>query len=175
VSGSPAFKPALARLDRKVLRVLRTRAHSKGLERAMVAYTTTGEMGALWIAIALAGAALDDQRRGSWLAAAALVPASMGANFLVKVSVRRHRPRLRGLPPVGRTPSTYSFPSAHAVMSFAGATAIGAIEPAARTPLMAAAVLMAVSRSYLGVHYPSDVLTGAALGRAIGLAFARAI
>jgi decaprenylphosphoryl-5-phosphoribose phosphatase len=166
---------ALFRLDRDALVVFRTRLHTRGLDRAAVAYTTAGEMGALWVAIALAGAALDQERRGTWLLAAAVVPASLGANFLVKISVRRRRPHVGGLPAIGREPATYSFPSAHAVMSFAGATAIGAVLPSARKPLLGAAALMAVSRSYLGVHYPSDVLAGAAIGRAIGIAFARSL
>jgi membrane-associated phospholipid phosphatase len=164
---------ALARLDRKALLAFRTRLHTRGLERAAVAYTTTGEMGALWTALALAGATLDRERRGTWLFTAALVPASMGANFLVKISVRRRRPRLRGLPAIGREPGTYSFPSAHAVTSFTGATAIGALVPAARKPLLVAAALMAVTRPYLGVHYPADVVAGSLIGRAIGSAFAR--
>jgi membrane-associated phospholipid phosphatase len=152
---------------------LRTRLHTRGLERAAVAYTTTGEMGALWITLALAGAKVDRERRGTWLLTAALVPVSMGANYLVKISVRRRRPALPGLPAIGREPGTYSFPSAHAVTSFASATAIGALLPDARKPILGAAALMAATRPYLGVHYPSDVVAGSVIGRVIGSAFAR--
>jgi undecaprenyl-diphosphatase len=58
-----------------------------------------------------------------------------------------------------------SYPSAHASTSFAGARALAAAWPAA--PLYALATAMAVSRPYIGVHYPSDVVAGAALGSAI--------
>jgi membrane-associated phospholipid phosphatase len=159
---------ALARLDRRALRALRTRLHPPALERAAVLYTTTGEFGAIWIAGALAGAALDRERRGAWLVAAALVPTALCTNAVVKRIVRRERPRLRGLPPVGRAPSTPSFPSGHAATSFAAAAAMGAVMPAARPPLAAAAALMALTRPYLGVHYPSDVLAGAVLGGMLG-------
>jgi undecaprenyl-diphosphatase len=159
---------ALAGVDRHALRLLRTRFHTVALERAAIGYTTLGESGALWVALALAGAARDPARRGSWLAAAALVPVTLGGNFAVKRTVRRERPRLPGLPALGRAPETFSFPSAHAATSFAGATVIGTLVPAARTRLRVAAALMALTRPYLGVHYPSDVLAGAALGRVLG-------
>ena len=164
---------ALSRLDRKALYAFRTRLHPRTLERAAIAYTTVGEFGAIWIAGALAGAAVDRERRGAWLATAAIVPGSLCANFLVKIAVRRERPRLRGLPPLGREPATFSFPSGHAATSFAAATAIGSLLPPARAPLLAAAALMALTRPYLGLHYPSDALAGAALGRLLGTALLR--
>jgi undecaprenyl-diphosphatase len=164
--------PALARFDRRALRALRTRLHPPALERAAVAYTTTGEYGAIWIGGALAGAALDRERRSAWLVAAALVPTSLCVNAVVKRIVRRDRPRLCGLPPVGRAPSTPSFPSGHAATSFTGARAIGSLAPRARAPLAVAAALMAFTRPYLGVHYPSDAIAGALLGHALGTRFA---
>jgi undecaprenyl-diphosphatase len=159
---------ALTRLDRELLRALRTRLHPPALERAVVVYTTAGEFGALWIAIALAGARLDRDRRSAWLVAGALVPTSLCANAVLKRIVRRQRPRLHGLEPLGRAPSTPSFPSGHAATSFTAAVAIGAVAPCTRTPLVAAAILMSLTRPYLGVHYPSDVLAGAVLGGALG-------
>jgi membrane-associated phospholipid phosphatase len=157
------------RLDREALRALRTRLHPPALERAAVAYTTTGEFGALWIALSLAGARLDPARRRAWLSAAALVPASLCTNAVVKRVVRRERPTLRGLAPLGHAPSSPSFPSGHAATSFTAAAALGALTPGARVPLFVAASLMSLTRPYLGVHYPSDVLAGAVLGGALGV------
>lgn len=82
-----------------------------------------------------------------------------GANQLVKVIVRRRRP-----PREGRLTSTHSelsYPSAHATTSVA---AVRALEMPALWPLAAA---LALSRLYLGVHYPSDTLAGVALGASI--------
>jgi membrane-associated phospholipid phosphatase len=89
----------------------------------------------------------------------------------VKVTVRRRRPELPGLPPLTPTVSRLSFPSAHATTSFAACRAYAGLGPAGA--LYGAAGLFALSRPYLGVHYPSDVLAGAILGTAIGEAWPR--
>jgi undecaprenyl-diphosphatase len=75
--------------------------------------------------------------------------------------VRRPRPRLELLPPLTGTVSGLSYPSAHAATSFAAAAALGG------PPAHALAGAVALTRPYLGVHYPSDVIAGAALGRAV--------
>jgi membrane-associated phospholipid phosphatase len=159
--------------DRRLLVLLRTRLRGRLLERAMAAYAWTGEWGRVWIVAALAGALADRRRRGRWLWAALGVPFTLTANFFLKRIVRRRRPRLDGIEPVGRVPTTLSFPSAHAATSFAAATLIGAIVPPLRPLLFGAATLMAFSRPYLGVHYPSDVVAGAAVGTLLGRILAR--
>ena len=107
----------------------------------------------------------DDARRKGWLRGVGIVAGAYALNFVVKVAVRRRRPQLDGLAPLTATVSGLSFPSAHATTSFAAARAYGGLVPAA--PLYAAAAAFALSRPYLGVHYPSDVLAGAVLGTAI--------
>jgi membrane-associated phospholipid phosphatase len=97
------------------------------------------------------------------------VAASYAANYAVKLVVRRPRPELQGLPPLTPTVSRLSFPSAHATTSFAAAQAYRRLAPV--SALYGAAAAFAVSRPYLGVHYPSDVLAGAALGTAIAKAW----
>jgi membrane-associated phospholipid phosphatase len=160
--------PALAELDRRLLTLLRTRLRSDALDRAAVAYARAGESGALWILLAVSGAAVDRPRRARWLAAAGTVPFTLVANYFVKSVFARERPRFPGHEPLGRVPASHSFPSAHAATSFAGAYRIAALVPPARAPLMVAAALMAFTRPYLGVHYPSDVVAGAAVGLLVG-------
>jgi undecaprenyl-diphosphatase len=127
-----------------------------------------GEWGAVWMAIGLAGAAVDGERRERWLRAAAVAPAAVGLNFVVKLAMRRPRPRLRRLPPLAGAPSELSFPSAHATSSLAAATAMGRVAPRARLPLYGLAGAISATRPYLGMHYPSDVAAGGILGVALG-------
>ena len=155
----------LAALDLRLLRLLRTRAHSPPVEAATINLARSGENGLVWYVIALAGAALD--RRGdreAYFRAVKIVLATLVANTIVKQVVRRARPVLEEeLPALTPVLSGRSYPSAHSSTSFAGARALSAAGlPAA--PLYAVAVAMALSRPYLGVHYPSDILAGAALG-----------
>jgi len=146
----------------RLLRLARTRGHWPALERAAGVYSRLGEHGAAWIAVGVLGGAVDPTRRSRWLRGVRVVAASYGLNQLVKFVVRRRRPELSGLPPLTRTITKLSFPSAHATTAFAGARAYSGLGPAG--VLYGAAVLTAVNRPYLGVHYPSDVLAGAALG-----------
>lgn len=88
-----------------------------------------------------------------------------GANQALKFAVRRPRPTLPDLPPLSPALTRLSFPSAHATTSFAGARMYAALAPSG--PLYGAAMLIALTRPYLGVHYPSDVLFGALLGTVI--------
>ncbi len=154
-------------LDERILRFARTRGHDARAERAVAAFSRLGEHGGVWIALGAAGAALDaPARRRHWQRGGAVVGAVYLANMALKLLVRRPRPQLTDLPPLTGTPTQLSFPSAHAATSFAGArlyTRMGV--PAA--PLYTLAGALALSRLYLGVHYPSDVLGGALLGTAI--------
>jgi membrane-associated phospholipid phosphatase len=155
---------SLEGLDRKALVIARTRGHARAAERVVAAYSRTGEHAAGWLALGLAGAALtrDPRRRRAWLRGVKIVAGSYALNYAVKITVRRRRPELDGLPPLTPTVSRLSFPSAHATSSFAAADAFGELAP--RPLLYAAAAAFALSRPYLGVHYPSDVLAGALLG-----------
>lgn len=70
------------------------------------------------------------------------------------------------------TPDSASFPSGHTATAFAAAAAVGFFHPRLRWPVYGLAALVGLSRIYLGVHFWLDVLAGAALGLAIGLAAA---
>ena len=154
--------------DQAVLRFLRTRGHGPIAETLMRALGLAGEYGAVWMAIGSAGAALDPPRRSRWLAGALVAPAAIVVNFAVKKGVGRERPVITEHPPLARAPSKLTFPSAHATSSVAAATALARVQPGARIPLYALAAAICVGRPYLGMHYPSDVLAGAALGAILG-------
>jgi decaprenylphosphoryl-5-phosphoribose phosphatase len=157
-------------VDRAGLVLARTRGHSPDLDRAVAAYSRAGEHAACWIALGLAGALASvgpdrADRRRAWLHGVQVVAASYAINQAIKFAVRRRRPELDGLPPLSSVVTKLSFPSAHATTSFAAARAYRRLGPASALYLAAGA--FAISRPYLGVHYPSDVLAGAALGTAV--------
>jgi membrane-associated phospholipid phosphatase len=128
-----------------------------------------GEHSVGWVAVALIGAVLDPRRRRDWLVAGAGAFAAHAAAVVIKRIVRRRRPHHPAVAVNVGTPSRLSFPSAHATSTTAAAILIGRI---VRLPLPVALVPpMALSRILLGVHYPSDVACGVAVGAGVaGLA-----
>jgi membrane-associated phospholipid phosphatase len=158
----------LRTLDSRLLYAMRTRFHGPAAETAGRWLGRIGEYGAVWLVIGIALAIFDSDNGEEWIVAGILGPVAIGLNYVVKLIVRRPRPVLEGLPPLGGAPSSLSFPSAHATSSFACATAMTRIAPEAAVLFVLAAAI-AACRPYLGMHYPSDVLAGAVLGTALGL------
>ena len=155
-------------LDLKLLRWMRTHGHSPAVEDAAVALGKAGNNALVWFLLGAALAILDSSRWEQWLVCALLGPFAIGLNYAIKLVVKRPRPVLEGLPPLGGAPSSLSFPSAHATSSFAVATAMVRVDPAMGATFVVAFAL-ALGRPYLGMHYPSDVLAGAVLGVLLGL------
>ena len=156
----------LRALDLALLRVLRTRGHRPpGLERAVLAFSRSGEHGGLWQALCLAGLALDPARRRLYRSTMGTVMCAYLANIALKYVLRRRRPAVDGLAPLAPTVTGLSYPSAHSTTSFAATLALSRELPPA--PLYAVAGAMALSRPYAGVHYPSDILAGALFGTAV--------
>jgi undecaprenyl-diphosphatase len=153
--------------DLAVLRLMRTRGHTPRAERLVAGYSRLGEHAACWFVLGSTGLALDPDpaRRAQWRRGLGIVGAAFGLNYAVKLAVRRPRPQLPELPPLSPVVSSLSFPSAHSTTSFAAARAFRGLVPAG--VLYVAAVGFALSRPYLGVHYPSDVIAGAVLGTAV--------
>ncbi|MEA2973149.1 MAG: hypothetical protein QOG82_1607 [Actinomycetota bacterium] len=138
--------------------------------------------------LATATSALADRSRLWWLVAAVLFAsggrfgrraalrglmsagiASALANGPVKWATRRRRPDARHRLPGVRRPTTSSFPSAHAAAAFGFATGVAQELPLAAPPVATLAGLVSYSRVRAGVHHPTDVLGGAAIGVAASL------
>ncbi|MGW2520154.1 phosphatase PAP2 family protein [Streptomyces sp. NPDC001617] len=146
-------------LDHRILSAFRTYGTDPRVAGAARALSRAGEHGVLWLAAGLGGAAVNGARRGAWLRATALTAGAHAASMVVKRVVRRPRPA--HAEPLVRTVGRHSFPSSHATSAAAAAVAYGALGAYAIPPLAAA---MCLSRLVVGVHYPSDVAAGAALG-----------
>jgi membrane-associated phospholipid phosphatase len=144
-------------------------ADRPGAVAAARALSYFGEHSIGWLAVSACGALLQPARSRAWLVAGAGAFTAHAVAVLIKRMVRRPRPHHPAVAVNVGTPSSLSFPSAHATSTTAAsillARATGVPLPVMLVPPMA------LSRVLLGVHYPSDVATGVAVGAAVaGLA-----
>lgn len=158
----------LQHLDIGILRALNGLAgRHPSLDALMLLLTLVGTGGAIFIALA-ALLALRPQRRRAALHLLAAMAVSGAVEELLKALIMRPRPPL-ALPPgslhlIHAVPASSALPSGHATVAFAAAAALWQRDRALGAAAGLLAVLISLSRVYLGVHYPSDVLAGALLG-----------
>jgi membrane-associated phospholipid phosphatase len=151
-------------------------AHEARWAPLTVAFVIASAWWVKWPLFAVAGACCDASKRRRIPAAAVCAAAAAGVAETLTVVLKHVTERAR--PPLADPtvqaligiPDSTSFPSGHAATAFAAATAVGLLHPRLRAPLLALAVLVALSRVYLGVHFWSDVLVGSLLGVAVGWA-----
>lgn len=131
------------------------------------------KLGAVWIALALLIGVLGHMgvRRAFGLAAfvGLTTLAADALSFLVKDLTHRPRPFIAHpqIDPLYAVHSS-SFPAGHAATAFAGAVLLSSLRPRLAPWFLLLAAAIGFSRVYVGVHYPTDVLAGAALGAAVG-------
>jgi membrane-associated phospholipid phosphatase len=164
----PSAEPASAEIRLLAAVQQRVGGRAVGVARGMSRF---GEHAGGWLALGVLGAVVNPTRRREWLTAAAGVALAHGASIGVKRVVRRTRPDHPSVEVRVGTPSRLSFPSAHATSTTAAAVLYGRL---LRRPLVPVLVPpMALSRLVLGVHYPSDVVAGSALGALAAFAVRR--
>ena len=141
------------------------------LDRLLVGASTAANYSRLWLvtAAALAVAGGGRGRRAARQGVLAVALTSAVTNLVLKPVAGRQRPARSGGRPAPdtrrvRRPVSTSFPSGHTASAFAFASAAGQAAPGLRLPLRVAAATVAYSRVHTGVHYPSDVAAGAAVG-----------
>jgi undecaprenyl-diphosphatase len=127
----------------------------------------------VWVALAVPIALLANRSvRFAFAVTAACVWSADLLALAIKVAVGRPRPfeTIHGFDKLLGGIEGQSMPSGHAATSFSGAVVLTYLLPKAAPVFFLLAIAISFSRIYVGVHYPSDVLVGAALGAAVGLA-----
>ncbi|MEV5439943.1 phosphatase PAP2 family protein [Streptomyces sp. NPDC052682] len=172
--GPHPLRDRLLTLDRRLFEAVAARQWP-GAGALLPRLSRGANHGGLWFATAAVMAAARTPR-SRWAAARGLVSlglASLTVNTLGKRTVRRPRPALDAVPLVRqlrRQPVTTSFPSGHSASAAAFAAGVALESPGWGAAVAPVAGAVALSRVSTGVHFPSDVLAGAALG--VGAAFA---
>lgn len=156
----------LNNLDINILYLIREYLSNPILDEVMIYITTLGDKGFIWILIGLLLLVQKKYRKvGFILLMALLITTIMGEGILKNII---QRPRVFITYPdiqiLIKAPSSYSFPSGHTASSFAAAVVLGYYLKNWKFTFYTLASLIAFSRLYLFVHYPSDVLVGIALG-----------
>ncbi|MFC4060130.1 bifunctional phosphatase PAP2/diacylglycerol kinase family protein [Planomonospora corallina] len=162
----------LGRMDRRLFAAV-AGARLPGLERVVPALSRAADNSLLWagIAGALAVSGRRPLRRAATRGLLAVSLASPLVNLVGKQAFRRSRPSAEGLPlaRLVKMPLSASFPSGHSASAAAFAAAVAMEAPrAVAVPVGLLAAGVCFSRVYTGVHYPGDVLAGAAVGVAAG-------
>ena len=158
---------SLLNMDGSVLFFIQENIRNPLLNAIMIFITTLGDGGAIWIFSTLLLLIFKKTRKIGVMSAVALLSSLLINNYLIKNLVARPRPfvtfpELRILIP---TPSEFSFPSGHTSSSFAAAAVFYRHLPKKLGVLaILLAGLIGLSRLYVGVHYPTDVLAGALTG-----------
>lgn len=131
--------------------------------------TSLGEVGAIWIVLGLSFLPFRKYRRLGVTVLLGLLCGLVIGNLFLKNVIARERPFLvnQAVELIIKTPSEYSFPSGHTLSSTIAATCILLRDRRMGIPACILAALIAFSRLYLYVHFPTDILGGAALGVAI--------
>lgn len=140
--------------------------HNDILDAIMVGVTTFGNAGLGWIAIGLILTIIPNTRRCGVNVLWAMLITHVIGNVIVKPIVARPRPFLEypSVELIVKAPGSYSFPSGHAASSFTAALTIFFYYKKPGAIALVAAAMIAFSRMYLFVHYPTDVLCGVLLG-----------
>ena len=154
---------SLLRLDGNILLFIQDMIRNPFLDPIMKIITSLGNAGILWIIATILLLIPKRTRKVGVISACALLASLLVNNILLKNLVARVRPyyAVEGLTPIVTKPSEFSFPSGHAAISFAsGGVFYRKLPRKYGVPAVVMAGLISLSRLYVGVHYPTDVLMG---------------
>ena len=141
--------------------------HTPVLDKIMVFITNLGSAGIIWIILTVICLIIPKTRKAGWIMAASLIVDLILCNGILKNLVARTRPCdvNKSIQLLVKRPWDYSFPSGHTAASFASVTALYlAGEKKLWKRALVLGCVIAFSRMYLYVHYPTDILGGAIVG-----------
>ncbi|MDO5406748.1 MAG: phosphatase PAP2 family protein [Eubacteriales bacterium] len=161
----------MAELELKILDGIQEVFGSAFSDCFFPAVTKLGNAGMIWIVLTLLLVIVPRTRRAGYMAAFSLALEAAVCNLILKPMVARIRPcdLAEGIQLLIGRPEDYSFPSGHTSAGFAVAAALLLSGSRLGIPTLVLAVMIAFSRLYLYVHFPTDVLAGALLGIAAAL------
>lgn len=157
------FLQSVQNLDGEILLQIQQHLRTDMLTPLMKFVTFLGNGGWFWILCAVVLLAIPKTRKTGYAAVLSLIFGVIVTNLLLKNIVARPRPfaEIEALIPLIAKPTDFSFPSGHTTASFAVALVMLRMLPKKiGIPAVVLAALVAFSRLYLGVHYPTDVLVG---------------
>lgn len=157
------FLQSVQNLDGEILLQIQQHLRTDMLTPLMKFVTFLGNGGWFWILCAVVLLAVPKTRKTGYAAVLSLIFGVIVTNLLLKNIVARPRPfaEIEALIPLIAKPTDFSFPSGHTTASFAVALVMLRMLPKKiGIPAVVLAALVAFSRLYLGVHYPTDVLAG---------------
>jgi len=164
---------ALDAWDRWLFRRL-TRRERHAIDQRLKLLSNSANRSVLWFGIATLIAIFGGRRarHAALRGVLSIAITSTLVNLPLKYLARRSRPPIRrgDRPLPVSQPGSFSFPSGHSASAFAFATGVALEEPRLLGPILPLAAGVAYSRVHLRVHYPFDVLAGAAIGTAMGFA-----
>lgn len=155
-------------LDMLILNFINDNLHNPTMDKLMVFITKLGNGGLVWILISIILIAIPKYRKVGVMAICALILTTILGEVILKNILQRERPftTVLDFELLIKAPSSYSFPSGHTGSSFAVTGILGSKFKKSRIYIYFVAMIIAFSRLYLYVHYPSDVLAGVILGSA---------
>lgn len=163
---------AILEWDASVLLWIQENMRTDLMTTIMKAITRLGDGGCLWIALTVMLLVLGKTRKVGATSALALIITFVTVNLGIKNAVARIRPYevIEGLTNLVDKQKDFSFPSGHSAHAFAVGVVILILMPKKiGVPIFIISILMAYSRLYIGVHYPTDVIAGALIGTLIAL------
>lgn len=158
-------------VDVQILEWIRDNLHCGFLNVVMPAVSFLANAGWFWIAMAVVMIIFARTRKTGAMMGAALLFGLLICNIILKPVIGRIRPYdlVEGITPLIAPLHDASFPSGHTAASFEAATVLMMRDRRFGIPALVLAVVIAFSRLYLQVHYPTDILGGIIVGSLCGI------